>query len=731
MVKRLLAVVFVFAVYNVYADDTLSVSSPSHLIQVNVYHQTDGQIKYGVYYKQKFFIKPSGLAMRFSTPDVLLNKFEVLRSDQSQLDETWKPVWGEVATIRNHYNELTLQLKDRSGSAILMNIVFRVFDDGIGFRYEFPQQEKLNHFVVAEEMTQFCVGADHSAFWIPGDFDSNEFPYNHTKLSEVDASNSKMTSEIFAKFFFDKNAVQTPLMMKSADGLYINIHEAALVNYPCMDLVIDKATFTLNSHLVPDAVGNMAYLQTPAHTPWRTIIVSDKAPEILASKMILNLNEPSTIADPSWIRPQKFVGVWWEMHIGKSSWDYSGGQVGSQQATRVSHGANTANVKKYIDFAAKYGFDGVLVEGWNTGWEDWFGQWKENVFDFVTPYPDYNIDELTSYARSKGVKIICHHETSASVTNYERQMDTAYRFMLNHNMNSVKTGYVGHIIPRGEHHDGQWMVNHYVRVAQKTAHYKIMVDMHEPVRPTGLQRTYPNWLACEAARGNEFNAWSIGNAPDHETILPFTRLMGGPMDYTPGLFRIKLNQFDANKKEQIHTTLTKQLALYVTMYSPLQMAADLPENYEAHADALQFIRDVAVDWDDTRILDAEPGDYIIEARKAKARPDDPVGRGKDSWFLGAISDENARSFTEPLSFLDGNKKYLATIYHDADNADWKNNPEAYVIEKSIVDSKTRLNLKLAPGGGTAISLIPVTQEQAEKFKKDARKPGDKKQKTKG
>ena len=374
----------------------------------------------------------------------------------------------------------------------------------------------------------------------------------------------------------------------------------------------------------------------------------------------------------------------------------------------MPHGANTANVKKYIDFAAKYGFDGVLVEGWNTGWEDWFGQWKEDVFDFVTPYPDYNIDELTAYAKSKGVKIICHHETSASVTNYERWMDTAYRFMLNHNMNSVKTGYVGHIIPRGEHHDGQWMVNHYVRVANKTAHYKIMVDMHEPVRPTGLQRTYPNWLACEAARGNEFNAWSVGNAPDHETILPFTRLMGGPMDYTPGLFRIKLNQFDLNKKEQIHTTLTKQLALYVTMYSPLQMAADLPENYEAHPDALQFIRDVAVDWDDTKILDAEPGDYIIEARKAK---------GKDSWFLGAISDENARSFAETLSFLDPDKKYMATIYRDADNADWRNNPEAYTIEKFIVDNKSKLRLKLAPGGGTAISLVPANADQVKQAKK--------------
>ena len=698
LLKRTIFSFLAFSFINAYAaDDTLNVLSPNHIVGVNIYHQPDGQIKYGVFYKSKYFIKPSTLAMKFSTPEALLNKFDIVKTNYRDFEETWKPVWGEYSSIKNEFNELTLHLKDRSGSGILLDIVFRVYDDGLGFRYEFPQQEKLNHFIVADELTQFCVGADHTAFWIPGDFDSNEFPYNHTRLSEVDASNSKMTQEIFAKFFFDKNAVQTPLMMKSDDGLYINIHEAALVNYPCMDLVIDKSTFTLNCKLVPDAVGNSAYLQTPCHTPWRTIIVSDKAKDILASNLIWNLNEPSKIADVSWIKPQKFVGVWWEMHIGKSSWDYSGRQVGSLQKTKVPHGANTANVKKYIDFAAKYGFDGVLVEGWNTGWEDWFGQWKENVFDFVTPYPDYNIDEITAYAKSKGVKIICHHETSASVTNYERQMDTAYRFMLNHNMNSVKTGYVGHIIPRGEHHDGQWMVNHYVRVAEKTASYKIMVDMHEPVRPTGLSRTYPNWLACEAARGNEYNAWSVGNAPDHETILPFTRLKGGPMDYTPGLFRIKLNQFDPNKKEQIHTTLVKQLALYVTMYSPLQMAADLPENYEAHLDALQFIRDVAVDWDDTKILEAEPGDYIVEVRKTK---------NKDNWFLGAITDENARSFTETLNFLSPNKKYLATIYRDADNADWKNNPEAYVIEKKVVDNKSKLEIKMAPGGGCAISFIP-------------------------
>jgi hypothetical protein len=718
-VKKILFFLLLLSVHKAKADDTLSLSAPGHKLYLQIIHQSDGQIKYGVNYKGKFFIKPSALAMKFKTPDVLLNKFDRVSTDRKQVNDTWRPVWGEVSSIRNSYNELTLQLKDRSGSGILLTIVFRVFDDGIGFRYEFPEQEKLNHFIVADEMTQFCVGADHTTFWIPGDFDTNEFRYNQTKLSEVDASSSALSQEITAKTFFDKNAVQTPLMMKSADGLYINIHEAGLINYPAMDLVVDKSTFTLNAHLVPDAVGNMAYLQTPSHTPWRTIIVSDKATEILSSKLILNLNEPTKLADVSWIRPQKFVGVWWEMHVGKSTWDYAGKQSASQTTAASRHGANTANVKKYIDFAAKYGFDGVLVEGWNTGWEDWFGQWKEDVFDFVTPYPDYDIDELTAYAKSKGVKIICHHETSASVTNYERWMDTAYRFMINHNMNSVKTGYVGRIIPRGEHHDGQWMVNHYVRVAEKTGAYKIMVDMHEPVRPTGLQRTYPNWLACEAARGNEFNAWSIGNAPDHETILPFTRLMGGPMDYTPGLFKIKLNQFDPNKKEQIHTTLAKQLALYVTMYSPLQMAADLPENYEAHLDALQFIRDVAVDWDDTKILMAEPGDYIVEARKAK---------GKETWFFGAITDENARAFKVVPDFLDPDKWYLATIYRDGATADWEKNPESYEIEKKIVHSQSTLDIGLAPGGGCAISFVPLTAEQQTEFKDDIKKLSKEKKK---
>lgn len=684
-------------------------NSPDNAVQLIVALSAKGEVSYTLNYKNKPVILPSSLSMKLKEPAVNLNQFKLVKPDSSTYDQTWNTVWGEYSSIRDHHKEIRLQLEDKNGSGILMNVVFRVFNEGVGFRYEFPQQDKLLHFIVDDENTQFHLTGDHKTFWIPGDYDSNEYPYNETKLSEVNAlSASAEATAISVRTPFDKNGVQTPLMMKSNDGLYINIHEAALVNYPAMDLVIDKSSFTLKSVLVPDAVGNKAYLIAPATTPWRTIIVSDKATDIIAAdRMILNLNEPSKVRNTSFIKPQKFVGVWWEMHVGKSSWDYSGGQVGSQQATKVPHGANTANVKRYIDFAAKNGFDGVLVEGWNTGWEDWFGKWKEDVFDFVTPYPDYDINELTRYAVSKGVKIICHHETSGSVTNYERWMDTAYRFMINHGMNSVKTGYVGKIIPRGEHHDGQWMIRHYVRVAQKTASYDIMVDMHEPVRPTGLQRTYPNWLACEAARGNEFNAWSVGNMPMHETILPFTRLMGGPMDYTPGIFQIKMSYYNREKKEQVHTTLAKQLALYVTMYSPLQMAADLPENYEQHMDAFQFIKDVAVDWDDTRVLQAEPGDYLMIARKAK---------NSSSWFLGAITDEQVRNFTQILSFLEANKKYVAKMYHDAANADWQKNPMAYAIDSFIVDSKTSLKLNLAPGGGTAISFMPASSSDVKAIK---------------
>jgi hypothetical protein len=706
--KKYLLLLLAFTAYKAPAQQ-ISLSSPDGNVRLNVSLAATGELSYSLNYKNRPVLLPSTLGMQFREPSVSLTQFTMVKADSSSYDQTWKPVWGEYASIRDQHRELKLSLRDRSGSEILVNLVFRVFNEGLGFRYEFPTQQKLTHFVLADERSQFRLAGDHKTFWIPGDYDSNEFTYNETKLSEVDAGSGKFSQEIHAKTFFDKNAVQTPLMMKTADGLYINLHEAALLNYPAMNLVVDKSTFTLNSHLVPDAVGNKAYLQAPAKTPWRTVIVSDRATDIVAAnRMILNLNEPTRLTNTSWIKPQKYVGVWWEMHVGKSSWDFSGEQVGSQQRTRVPHGATTANVKRYIDFAAQHGFDGVLVEGWNAGWEDWFGKWEEDVFDFVTPYPDYDIKELSRYAKQKKVKIIMHHETSGSVTNYERWMDTAYRFMLNHGMNSVKTGYVGRIIPRGEHHDGQWMINHFARVAEKTGRYGIMVDAHESVRLTGLHRTYPNWLASEAARGNEFNAWSSGNPPAHETILPFTRLMGGPMDYTPGIFQIKMNYYDTSKKEQVHTTLTKQLALYITLYSPLQMAADLPENYARYMDAFQFIKDVAVDWDDTKVLAAEPGDFLVIARKAKGSP---------NWFLGAITDEEARRLAGDLSFLEKGQRYVATIYRDAPNAHWEKNPQAYVIEKFLVDNTTKLNMALVPGGGTAVSIMPATAEDLRTVRK--------------
>ncbi|MGC4103583.1 glycoside hydrolase family 97 protein [Ferruginibacter sp.] len=709
LLKRLLfAAIAAMVCFAGFAQTKTTVFSPNKNIVLNFWLTDSGSPMYEVSYKNKPVVLSStmGLELKETMTDKALpsltKDLTVVSSVQSSSNSTWKPVWGDVKEIRDNYSQLTVKLTQKGSDPIEFNIVFKVFDDGVGFRYEFPEQKNLKHFIVADEKTGFHLTGDHKAFWIPGDYDSNEFSPNVTKLSEVNGDDPKYAAAIFAHQFFDKDAVQTPLMLKSADGLYINIHEAALVNYPAMNLHIDKNSFTLNSVLVPDALGNKAYLQTPAKTPWRTIIVSDKATDILASHTILNLNDPSVIKDVSWIKPTKYVGVWWEMHVGKSTWDYAG----SQNATTFDpkglkptgkHGATTSNVKRYIDFAAKNGFDCVLVEGWNTGWEDWFGQYKENVFDFVTPYPDFDVKELHRYAASKKVKLIMHHETSGSATNYERQMDTAYRFMKANGYDAVKTGYVGHIIPRGEHHDGQWMVNHYVRVAQKTASYKIMLDAHEPVRPTGLCRTYPNWLACEAARGMEFNAWSEGNKPRHETIFPFTRFMGGPMDYTPGIFQLQLNYWDKNKTETIHTTLAKQLALYVTICSPLQMAADLPEVYEKKMDAFQFIKDVAVDWDDSKYLEAEPGEYITEARKAK---------GSNNWFVGAITNENARTATVDLNFLDAGKKYTAIIYADADDADYVKNPAAYKITKQVVDNKTMLSLKLAPGGGCAVSIMP-------------------------
>lgn len=662
----------------------------------------NGTPQYAVYLGTQAIVKPSALGFVLQEDSTFYKQFKVTGHENRSVDEHWKPVWGEVNSIRNQYQELTVHLQQGDR---LLNIVFRVFADGVGFRYEFPEQPSLNYFVVKEERTAFRLTGDHTAFWIPGDYDTNEYEYTTSKLSAINNRDIVAASTAIAvRVAPDAQAVQTPLMLKTSDGLYINIHEAALVNYSAMQLHVNRENYTLTSSLVPDAVGNLAYLHTPCTTPWRTILVSDKAADILSSKMILNLNEPSVIAQTDWIKPMKYVGVWWEMQTGKSTWSYA--EDARHHTPSGKHGANTANVKRYIDFAAANHIPGVLVEGWNTGWEDWFGNWKENVFDYVTPYPDFDVKGLQTYAAAKGVQLIMHNETSGAATDYERQLDTAYRFMKQFGYPAVKTGYVGKIIPRGEHHDGQWMVNHYQRVTTKAAQYQVMIDIHEPMRPTGLHRTWPNWMASEAGRGNEYNAFANGNKPEHETILPFTRLIGGPMDYTPGIFKLSgYNAADTSKR--VHTTLAKQLALYVTLYSPLQMAADFPENYALHPDAFQFIRDVPVDWDDTRILAAEPGDYISIARKEK---------GSDSWYLGAITDENSRTLETSLSFLDPRKRYLVTIYGDAANADWYGNPEAYTIRSFIADYKTTLQLRLASGGGAAVSMVPATPEQLKKVK---------------
>lgn len=697
--KYFLSLFFVFALSITQAQ---SIQSPSGKISVNFKLSASGQPTYSVNYKDKAVIMESTLGVKLKEIPALDSNFGIITSKKATFNESWKPVLGEQANIVNHYNELTMSLIQKETN-VKMNIIFRVFDEGVAFRYDFPKQANLNYFIISDEVTQFNLTDNHKVFWIPGDFDSNEYEYNETKFSDIDNSKINMDNGIGVKSIPGKYTVQTPLMMKSPSGLYINIFEAAVVNYPVMHLNVDAAKYKLSSLLVPNAIGDKAYLQTPCVSPWRTIMVSDDARDIVGSKMILNLNEPSKIEDTSWIKPMKYVGIWWEMHVGKSTWDFAGSQNAQNSLTQDlipsgKHGATTENTKRYIDFAAKNGFDGVLVEGWDVGWEDWFGNWKEDVFDFVTPYPDFDIAAIWAYAKSKNVKMIMHHETSGSVANYERHMDRAFDLMKKYDYPAVKTGYVGKIIPRGEFHDGQTMVNHFNFVARRAADYKLMVNSHESSHPTGYSRTYPNYVAAEAARGNEFNAWSVGNPPMHETILPFTRLLGGPMDYTPGIFEIKMSYYDKNKTEQVHTTLAKQLALYVTMYSPIQMAADLPENYEKYPDAFQFIKDVAVDWDESKYIEAEPGDYLTVARKAK---------GKESWFLGAITDENARKTEIKLDFLTKGKKYKAILYEDSKDADWKTNPIAYKIRTVEVTSKSKINLNLAPGGGTAISFEPI------------------------
>jgi hypothetical protein len=694
-------IIFFFTLLLVEFSYAQSIQSPSGKIVVNFKLAANGQPSYSVNYKNKLAILESALGIKLKEKPALDANFDILDSKTSSFNESWKPVLGEQSSIKNQYNELTFSLINKE-TKVKMNIIFRVFDEGVAFRYDFPKQAELNYFIISDEVTQFNLTENNKVFWIPGDFDSNEYEYNETKFSEIDNSKINMNNGIGVKSIPGKSMVQTPLMMKAPSGLYLNIFEAAVVNYPVMHLNADVTNYKLKAELVPNAIGDKAYLQTPCVSPWRTIMISDDARDIVGSKMILNLNEPSKIEDTSWIKPMKYVGIWWEMHVGKSTWDYAGSQNATNfaDAPKASgkHGATTENTKRYIDFAAKNGFDGVLVEGWNVGWEDWNGNWKEEVFDFTTPYPDFDIAALSAYAKDKNVKMIMHHETSGSVSNYERHLDRAFDLMKKYDYPAVKSGYVGKIIPRGEFHDGQSMVNHFNFVAKRAADNKIMVNSHESSRPTGYSRTYPNYIAAEAARGNEFNAWSVGNPPAHESILPFTRLLGGPMDYTPGIFEIKMSYYDKNKTEQVHTTLAKQLALYVTMYSPLQMAADLPENYEKYPDAFQFIKDVETDWDNSIYLEAEPGDYVTVARKTK---------GKETWFLGAITDENARTSEVKLDFLTPSKKYKATVYADAANADWKNNPIAYQIKTMTVTSKSKLKLILAAGGGTAVSFEPI------------------------
>jgi len=669
---------------------------------------------YELTFKGKAVIKTSQLGIEIKDASSFMDGFSIKNTAQKTIDEKWDPILGEEKTIRNNYTELLVTLSQEKNNSRFINLRFRLFNDGLGFRYEFPKQKDLSYFIIKEEHTEFKLAGDHKIFWIPGDYDTNEYAYTTSKISEIPGLQKKATIEINAQQPISNPSVQTPSMMKSADGLYINIHEAALINYPAMSLNVDAATMTFSSHLTPDAVGNKGYMQTDTQTPWRTIVVSDKATEILASKLILNLNEPTKYKDVSWIKPVKYIGVWWEYFVaGKSTWAY-----GTENNVKLTddfskltpngkHGATNERVMRYIDFAAANGFDGVLVEGWNIGWEDWIGNWKEEVFDFVTPYPDFDVVKLREYAKSKGVKIIMHHETSASATNYERRLDRAFQFMKDNNYNAVKTGYVGTIIPRGEHHDGQWMVNHYIHVAERAADYQIMVNSHEAVRPTGLHRTYPNWFAQESARGTEFEAMG-GLAPEHTTILPFTRLMGGPMDYTPGIFQTDLTYYKTGGNQRVNTTLAKQLAYYVTMYSPLQMAADLPDNYERFPDAFQFIKDVAVDWDNSYILEAEPGDFITIARKAK---------GKNEWFVGGITDENSRTSSINFDYLQKGKKYIATIYADAKDANWNEKPQNYVISKVAVTSKSKLKQFIAPGGGYAISIKEATDAELKGVKK--------------
>ena len=699
--RKIILLMSVFAAHLLMAQQQ---TSPDGNVILSFSLKNDGTPSYKVSYKNKPVINESTLGFTLKKADPLTNNFKVVDTKKSTFKETWKPVWGEESEILNHYNELLVSLEQNNTNR-KMNIRFRVYNEGVGFRYEFPSQKELTYFVVEEELSQFAMTGDHTAWWIPGDYDTQEYDYMESKLSEIRGLMKEAVTENVSQFAFSPTGVQTSLMMKTKDGLYINLHEAALVDYSLMNLNLDDKTFVFQSWLTPDAKGDKGYLMAPCHSPWRTIMVSDDARKILASRLILNLNEPCAIADTSWIKPVKYVGVWWEMITGKSSWSYTNDlptiDLNTVDYTKTkpngTHGATNENVRKYIDFAAKHGFDQVLVEGWNVGWEDWFGHKKDYVFDFVTPYPDFDLKALNEYAHSKGVKLMMHHETSGSTRNYERHIKAAYELMNKYGYNSVKSGYVGDILPVGEHHYSQSTINHYLYAIKEAAKYKIMVNAHEAVRPTGLCRTYPNMIGNESARGTEYEAFG-GNKVFHTTILPFTRLQGGPMDYTPGIFETEMKYVNPNNNSQIRTTLARQLALYVTMYSPLQMAADLPENYEKYADAFQFIKDVPVDWQKSVYLEAEPGRYITIARKDKHSND---------WYVGCTAHEGGHTSELLLNFLDKGKKYEATIYADAKDANWKTNPKAYTITKQKVNAKTKLKLTAAQGGGYAISIKEI------------------------
>lgn len=700
--KKIISIICICVLFGNLAN-AQDLKSPDGNLVMQFALAKDGTPTYALTYKSKAVIKTSKLGLELKNDKKsLLNDFTIADKKTSTFDETWKPVWGEVSQIRNNYNELAVTLNQKETDRKVI-IRFRLYNEGLGFRYEFPTQKNLVYFVIKEEKTQFAMAGDHTAFWIPGDYDTQEYDYSESKLSEIRGLSEKAYTANVSQKSFSPTGVQTALMMKSADGLYINLHEAALINYSCMHLNLDDKNMIFESWLTPDAKGDKGYMQAPNHSPWRTIMVSDDARTILASKMTYNLNEPSKIEDTSWIKPVKYIGVWWEMITGKSSWAYTDEfpsvQLGitdySKAKPNGKHAANTAHVKEYIDFAANNGFDAVLVEGWNQGWEDWFGNSKDYVFDFVTPYPDFDVKGIHEYAKSKGVKMMMHHETSGSVRNYERHMDKAYQFMNDNGYTSVKSGYVGDILPSGENHYNQWTVNHYQYAIEKAADYKIMVNAHEAVRPTGIARTYPNLIGNESARGTEYQAFG-GSKPNHVTVLPFTRLIGGPMDYTPGIFEMDISKLNPDNKSHVNSTIANQLALYLTMYSPLQMAADIIEHYKQFPDAFQFIKDVAIDWDESNYLEAEPGKYITVARKAK---------GTNNWFVGNVNGVENRTSNIKFDFLDKGKKYTATIYADAKNAHYKTNPQAYTIKKMTVTSKSKLSQLSVPGGGYAISII--------------------------